>query len=123
MMFGERAPVWLISVWLISCTVYCQVVFLQAEINRCMMQIIDKQSVGDLLLLDVLADLHRVKRKLAHFASKYGADVSQFEVRVNAEGESFEHYDELIEWKAYQAACDELSERIEELKHGRFQVA
>jgi septation ring formation regulator EzrA len=87
------------------------------------MQIFDKQSVGDLLLMDVLADLHRVKRKLAHYAGKYGGDVTQFEARVNSENESFEHYDELIEWKAYQAACDDLVERIEELKHGRFQVA
>ena len=51
------------------------------------MQIFDKQSVGDLLLLDVLADLHRVKRKLAYFACKYGADVGQFEARVNSESE------------------------------------
>ena len=61
--------------------------------------------------------------KLAHYAGKYGGDVTQFEARVNSENESFEHYDELIEWKAYQAACDDLVERIEELKHGRFQVA
>jgi len=87
------------------------------------MQIFNKQNVGDLLLLDVLADMHRVKRKLAHFVGKYGMDVSQFEARVNSEKESFEHYDELIEWKAYQEVSDELSERIEELKHRRFQVA
>jgi hypothetical protein len=79
--------------------------------------------VGDLLLLDLLAEFHRVKRKLAHLARKYGCDVGQFERRVESEPESFEHYDDLIEWKAYQASSLELGEKIEELKHGRFQIA
>jgi hypothetical protein len=87
------------------------------------MRVFDKQSVGDLLLLDVLADLHRVKRKLAFFAAKYGMELDRFENQVNAESESFAHYDDLIEWKGFQAAYRELIERIEELKHGRFQVA
>ena len=87
------------------------------------MKVFDKQSVGDLLLLDVLADLHRVRRKLAYFTGKYGMDLDRFEAQVSAESESFERYDDLIEWKGFQAAHRELGERIEELKHGRFQVA
>ncbi len=87
------------------------------------MRTFDRQSVGDLLLLDVLADFHRVKRKLHHFGRKYGGDVEQFERLVESESESFEHYDDLIEWKAYRSVHDELNEQIEELKHGRFQVA
>ena len=87
------------------------------------MKVFDKQSVGDLLLLDVLADQHRVKRKLAYFTGKYGMDIARFETSVNAESESFERYDDLIEWKAFHATAEELQERIEDLKHGRFQVA
>lgn len=87
------------------------------------MTVFDKQRVGDLLLLDVLADLHRVKRKLAYFTGKYGMDFERFEKQVGTENESFEHYDDLIEWKGFQAVYRELMERIEELKHGRFQVA
>lgn len=87
------------------------------------MKVFDKQCVGDLLLLDVLADLHKVKRKLAYFTGKYGMDIDRFEVCLNAESESFERYDDLIEWKAYEASLGELTEQIEELKHGRFQVA
>jgi hypothetical protein len=30
---------------------------------------------------------------------------------------------EVNEWKAYEASLGELTEQIEELKHGRFQVA
>ncbi len=82
----------------------------------------DKQSVGD-LLLDVLAEFYRVKRKLEHLARKYGCDLGQFQTRVESESESFEQYDDLIEWKAYQASFSELGEKIEELKHGRFQIA
>jgi len=87
------------------------------------MKIFNKQGVADLLLLDVLADLHRVKRKIAHFRSKYGAELDAFESRVNTEDESFELYDDLIEWKAYRASFEDLNQRVEELKHGRFQVA
>ena len=74
-------------------------------------------------MLDVLAEFHRVKRKLDHLASKYGCNVEQFEQRVESEPESFEHYDDLIDWMAYQASSCELGEKIEELKHGRFQIA
>ncbi len=87
------------------------------------MHTVDKQTVGDLLLLDALADLHRVKRKLAVFVAKHGMDVREFEDRVNRESESFDRYDDLIEWKAYQATHDDLIRRVEELKHGRFQIA
>ncbi len=87
------------------------------------MQIFDKQSVADLLLLDVLADWHRAKRKLAFFSNKYACDLQQFESRVTSEAESFERFDDFIEWKAYQSEHDALAHKIEELKHGRFQVA
>lgn len=87
------------------------------------MQVFDKKSVGDLLLLDVLAEWHRVNRRLDHFRRKYGADLAEFEARVEAEDESFERYDDLIEWKAFEASSADLAQRIEELKHGRFQVA
>jgi hypothetical protein len=92
-------------------------------LGRLAMVTVDKQSVGDLLLMDVLADLHRVKRKLEQFARKYGSDVDAFEERIKTEDESFERYDDLIEWKAYRETFNQLCERIEELKHGRFQVA
>lgn len=73
--------------------------------------------------MDLLADLHRVQRKLDHLSRKYGCGLEQFEARVNAEDESFDQYDDLIEWKAYAATKADLEARIEELKHGRFQVA
>ena len=72
------------------------------------MQTYNKKNIGDLLLLDVLSDMHCFKRKLAYFTSKYNTNIDQFEIQVNSEQESFEHYDDLIEWKAYQSACNAL---------------
>ena len=87
------------------------------------MQIISKEDISDLLLFDVLADMHCLKRKLKYFADKYNTDIHQFELHVNSESESFEHYDDLIEWKACQSEYDALVPKFEEIKHGSFQIA
>ncbi len=60
------------------------------------MQVFKKESVGDLLLFDVLADMHCLKRKLSYFAGKYKADVEQFEKHINSAKESFAQYDDFI---------------------------
>ena len=87
------------------------------------MQTFSKENISDLLLFDVLADMHFLKRKLTYFVGKYNTDVERFELQVNSGSESFEHYDDLIEWKAYQSEYNALIPKIEELKHGSFQIA
>jgi hypothetical protein len=87
------------------------------------MSLYNKRSVGDLLLLDIMADMHCLDRKLSYFVRKYKTDLEHFEALLTSRDESFEHYDDLIEWKAYQSEYDALAREIEEIKHGSFQIA
>ena len=87
------------------------------------MQTIDKQSVADHLILENLAELHKVKERLRIFEKKYGKDFNAFEKQIRNEEEYFEHYDDYIDWKAALKWKQQLEQRIEDLKHGHFKVA
>jgi len=60
---------------------------------------INKQDIGNLLLLDYLSSLHTVREKLRLLETKYH---SSREVFVHASHEeNMQQWDDYIEWKAY----------------------
>ncbi|MCF7669440.1 MAG: hypothetical protein K9N48_06670 [Verrucomicrobia bacterium] len=87
------------------------------------MQVINKQSVADSLVLENLAELHKVKEMIRIFQDKHGKSLTKFEKQVKKEPELFEDYDDYIDWKAAAKWQQELERRIEELRNGRFKVA
>lgn len=51
------------------------------------------------------------------YSEKYGADYKSFKKRIEkSKKESFDEWDDLIEWGAYETAAEEWKERSEELK-------
>lgn len=84
---------------------------------------VTKSNVAELLLADSLADVHRLRQKVAVFERKYGASLDVFEKRIQAQDESFECFDDLMEWKACRRALTETESRVDNLKHGNVEVA
>lgn len=85
---------------------------------------IDKQDVGHLLLLDYLASLHSAEEKQRLFERKYQTSLDEFSTALKAsDQEDFEAWDDYMEWKAYRRVSEDLSQKIEEIKHGHFKVA
>ncbi|MBT7094111.1 MAG: hypothetical protein HN936_12750 [Bacteroidetes bacterium] len=84
---------------------------------------INKQDVGNWLLLEYLSDLYTVREKLHLFEQKYKQPWETFEANIASGKEDFSIWDDYIEWKAYIKTGEELSSKIDEVRHGNFKVA
>lgn len=85
---------------------------------------VDKQDIGQLLLLDYLASLHKAQEKLRLFECKYQTSLENFSALLKvSDQEDFEAWDDYMEWKAFQHVSDNLKEKIDEIKNGHFELA
>jgi len=86
------------------------------------MVVFSKQNIGNILLLEAFGELHQVREKLRFFQGKYQQDFENFSKQLKDGKENFEHFDDYIEWKAYTKLFHETKKKIEDLKHGNFQI-
>ena len=85
---------------------------------------IQKQSVANWLLAEYLATVHTVNEKTRLFERKYGQTWEEFTQTINkATDEDYDRWDDYIEWKAYIKTAQDLSVKIDEVRHGNFEVA
>ena len=88
------------------------------------MHTLSKQQVGSWVLLDYISQRQILESKIKLFASKYRLDFKAFESQIEqATNENFEAWDDYIEWKAYDQFLTELTAKIDDVKHGHFQMA
>ena len=88
------------------------------------MQTLSKQQVSNWILLDYNAQKQIFQEKIHFLERKYMTDFTSFEKKIEqANTESFEAWDDYIEWKAYQQFLSEILIKIDEIKHGDFQMA
>ncbi|MBU1821145.1 MAG: hypothetical protein KKG00_06500 [Bacteroidetes bacterium] len=88
------------------------------------MTTISKQEAGNWVLLDCLAQKQVLLTKIELLERKYTTDFETFEQSIEqAATEDFAAWDDYIEWKAYTTFLSELLLKIDDLTHGRFQVA
>ena len=88
------------------------------------MHILSKQQVSNWVLLDYSAQKHVYQEKIKYYEKKYATDFQSFEHSINqAITENFEAWDDYIEWQAYHQFLNELVAKIEDIKHGNFQMA
>lgn len=88
------------------------------------MLIVPKQSVANWLIAECLATQHTVNEKIRLYERKYNQSWEDFSLSLHAAAdEDFERWDDYIEWKAYQKLSEELTVKLNEVKHGNFEVA
>jgi len=84
-------------------------------------------SKRDILLhekLRILSEIAPIKEKLRLFEEKYGMTLEEFERRLKSSEESFEEWDDYIEWRAYLKKLKELESRLKEIENAqRIRVA
>ena len=84
---------------------------------------INKEHVSKLMLIEAYAEKHKTEERINLFKEKYKLNFSEFEEQVFEKDESFEQYDDLMEWKAYENTLNDIKQRIHELQSGNIQVA
>ncbi len=84
---------------------------------------INKEHVSMLMLIEAYAEKHKAEERIDLFKVKYKQNFSEFEKHVYDREESFEQYDDLMEWKAYENALNDIKQRIHELQSGNIQFA
>lgn len=85
---------------------------------------VQKQSVASWLLAELLATWHTANEKNRLYECKYKQTWEEFSKAVEtASEEDFARWDDYIEWKAYRKMVKETAAKIEEVKHGNFEVA
>ncbi|MCI5150653.1 MAG: hypothetical protein D3916_14925 [Candidatus Electrothrix sp. MAN1_4] len=83
-----------------------------------------RQEIAEWLLMEYHAALHTVREKIRLFEQKYKQSWNEFKEQVeHAEQEDFSRWDDYIEWKSQIKILDELSVKIEEVRHGNFEIA
>lgn len=88
------------------------------------MQTLSKQQVSNWVLLDYYAQKQIFQEKIHFLEKKHATDFISFEQQIEqASDENFEAWDDYIEWKAYQQFLSELLIKIDDIKHGDFQMA
>ena len=88
------------------------------------MHTLSKKQVAHSLLLDYIAQKQVIVQKITWLEEKYALDFHAFEKKIEQnETEDFAQWDDYIEWKAYEVFLKEILTKIEDIKHGDFQVA
>lgn len=83
---------------------------------------IDKTALGELLIMEELANLHATKSRLSYFERKYETSFEDFRKKVNKE-EVYNEYDDFIEWKAFLDRKAALEQKISSIKSGQFRIS
>ncbi len=88
------------------------------------MIVIDKQRVADWMLLSYHAEQRQLYDKIVMYENKYSQSFKEFEKNIKQkENESFDEWDDYIEWKAYNDFYSQIKKMINDIKSGNFQVA
>ncbi len=84
-------------------------------------------SKRDILLherLRIISELAPIREKIRLFEEKYRMTFEEFERKLKSSEESFEAWDDYIEWKAYARKLTELESKLREIEHAqRIRIA
>ncbi|MDA3861609.1 MAG: hypothetical protein PF445_10315 [Melioribacteraceae bacterium] len=87
------------------------------------MTTISKDSIKELYSVNLLYELHIVEEKISLFFSKYKLSFLEFEKKIKSKNESFEEWDDYLEWKGYQKKEKQLKLEKKDLDNGNIKVA
>ena len=65
--------------------------------------------------LKIISQLTPIKEKIKFFEKKYGCSLEDFERSLKEKEESFEEWDDYIEWRAYVENLRDLERRLREI--------
>lgn len=84
---------------------------------------VTKQSVRQWAMFDYLSKKHRFQSDINTFERKYGMSLDSFEKRFEeTEKESYDEWDDYIDWKAAHEFLLRINVKIQDLKNGNIEL-
>lgn len=77
---------------------------------------ITKEKIIYFLRLDLISEIQALKKSLELFEKKYGKSFVEFKKEVLEGEETFEKWDDYIEWEAYLKTYEERLESLKDLE-------
>ncbi len=71
-----------------------------------------KEEIKEYEKLKIISELAPIKEYLRLLEQKYQCSLSEFVSKILDEPESFEKWDDYIEWKSYQKKYDKLKDKM-----------
>ncbi len=88
------------------------------------MVIIHSENIKDLYYTNLLYELHKVEDRIGLMKTKYKMSFEEFEKIINTEKlENFGHWDDYLEWKAYDNSFKELISEKNDIINGNYQIS
>ena len=84
---------------------------------------VPKDHILKLMLGEFFSEKHKAQDKIDFFQKKYNMVFSEFSKKITSEDESFESFDDFIEWKAYTDYLADIENKINDVKNGNLQIA
>ena len=84
---------------------------------------VDKEHISMFMLAEAYSEKHKTEEKIRFFKNNYQKELHEFEKYLTEINESFDLYDDYMEWKAYENYLIDLNKKIQELQSGNIQVA
>ncbi|WP_297522133.1 hypothetical protein [Thermococcus sp.] len=86
--------------------------------------VVTKDEIITYEKLKLISEIAPIRERIAEFERKYGRTFEEFEKTLKESEESFEAWDDYIEWKAYVRKLRELQEKLREIENAqRVRVA
>ena len=74
--------------------------------------------------LKAISQMAPIRERIKSFERKYGGSLETFGTRIKQREESFEEWDDLIEWKAYAESLKDLEAKIRRIDDAKdFRIA
>ena len=81
--------------------------------------IVSKDEIIEYKKLKVISEITLTKEKVSLFERKYGCSIDEFRKRMENSKESFEEWDDYIEWKANFELLKDLENKLTELDNAK----
>jgi len=81
--------------------------------------IVSKDEIIEYKKLKVISEMTLTKEKISLFEKKYGCSIDEFRKRIEDSKESFEEWDDNIEWKANSELLKDLKNKLTELDNAK----
>ncbi len=83
---------------------------------------VTKEAIKNIFYANLFYEIHKTEEIISLFQKKYGKNFEEFEKDVKGGKESFEKWDDYLQWKAYRKTLEKLKKDEKDLASGNIRL-